>query len=99
MLRPNGGNVEILKSVDTWFLILAVVLLGGWFVWSIRKLFGNLEKALQDLHDLIEKLFDKDADHEKRISLLEGRCNSLPHCDGGRRFYDPPERQQPGAGP
>jgi predicted negative regulator of RcsB-dependent stress response len=82
---------DFIKSIDVWFLVLAVMLLGGWFVWSVRNIFDGFSKAVGDLQKLIEKLFEKHADHESRLSSLEGRCNSMEHC-GGRRAHDPRER-------
>ena len=67
---------EFIKSIDMWFLVLAVMLLGGWFVWSVRNIFDNFVRAVNDLQKLIEKLFDKHEDHESRLSALEGRCDA-----------------------
>ena len=78
---------EFIKSIDVWFLVLAVMLLGYWFVWSVRNIFDNFIKAINDLRKLIDKLFDKNDDHETRLSALEGRCDAM-HGQLGRRDYD-----------
>ena len=84
---------EILKSINPWLLILTVILLGGWFVWSVRNIFEGFAKAVNDLRNLIEKLFDKHDDHETRLSSLEGRCDAMHGpMTGGRRPYDPKDR-------
>jgi len=66
---------EFLKGVDTWFLVLAVALLGGYFIVSIRVLFTGLQKTLDELKTLIKELFDDRNGHEVRITALETRCN------------------------
>lgn len=65
---------EILKTVDSWFLLLAVVCLGGYFIWSVRRGIASLLDTLQELKDLIRELFEDRNDHEKRIVRLETRC-------------------------
>jgi hypothetical protein len=83
---------ELLKTVDNWFLILAVILLGGYFLWSVQRLFRSLQDSLDDLKKLIGKLFDMRNDHETRITTLETRCEIMHGDDtrpGGRRYYDP----------
>lgn len=97
---------DILKSVPVWFLIIAVLLLcsaltlfGGYFLWSIKGILAGFKDAVEELKSLITKLFDKHNDHETRLSLLEGRCDAThgPHSHpGGRRGYDPLERQETG---
>lgn len=84
--------LEFMKTVDNWFLVLAVVLLGGYFLWSVRRLFQNLLDSIDDLKSLIKNLFDYRNEHESRISALEGRCNAMhgtDHREPGRRYYDP----------
>ncbi len=84
---------EFLKSINTWFLVLSVMILGGWFVWSVRNIFDNFTISLDKLNKLIEKLFDKHDghesrldDHERRISAQEGRCDVIH--GSGRRSSD-----------
>lgn len=73
----------LLKTVDNWFLILVVVLLGGYFIWSVQKGLESLLKTIQELKDLIEELFNDRNSHEKRIVRLETRCviKHGPHGD------------------
>ena len=89
---------DLLKEVPVWFLVIAVVLLGGWFLWSANNIFTGIKGTLEKLDELIGKLFDKHGNHETRISAIEGRCNAMhgetPH-QGGRRNYDPEERNVP----
>lgn len=94
--------LELLKTVDTWFLILAVILLcgavtilGGYFLWSVKGILSGFRDAVEELKTLIEKLFDKNNNHETRLSALEGRCAAMQCAQpGGRREYDPPERPE-----
>lgn len=65
---------EFLKSVDSWFLILLVVLLGGYFLYSIKAMFAGLQDTLKELKDLIKELFEDRNTHESRITALETRC-------------------------
>jgi len=82
---------DFLKTVDLWFLVLIVILLGGYFLWSVKQVFRDFKKSLEDMHKLIEKIFDRHDDFEKRLSSLEGRCDAM-HGPGGRRRYDPDDR-------
>jgi len=68
---------DILSKVDNWFLIIAVVVLGSWFVWSMRRIFQNLENSINDLRKTMEKLFDADKAFEQRLSTLEGEHKAL----------------------
>jgi hypothetical protein len=80
---------EFLKSVDIWFLVLAIIFLGGWFVWSVKKIFGDFTAAVADLRLLIRELFEKHNDHEGRLSRLEGEHNARINGPGyGRRLTD-----------
>jgi len=84
---------DMLKSVDPWFLNLSVLLLSGYFLWSIRNIFTGFKEAVEKLANLIDRLYEKHDDHETRISNLEGRCGiASANACGGRRFYDPNER-------
>lgn len=90
---------DFLKTVDSWFLILAIILLGGYFLWSVNRLFENLGSTIEDLKKLITELFNHRNEHESRITALETRCG-LMHGDdprlGGRRYYDPEHHKGPG---
>lgn len=92
--------IDALKDTPTWFLIVAVVLmggiitaLGGYFLWSVKGILVGFKEAVDELKSLIQKLFDKHDDHETRLSALEGRCEGL-RSTGGRRCYDPSERPE-----
>ena len=76
------GVMELLKSVDTWFLILAVALLGGYYLWSIRNLFNDLKKSIDELKLWIQELFKIRNDHESRIVKLETRMSVCESCNG-----------------
>lgn len=104
--------MDFLKSVDTWFLIGAVALLGLFAVWalkyilastigglkeSVAKLDASVQKSGEKMEKLIDELFNHRNDHEKRIAVLETRCD-IQHGEesyqtkrqsGGRRMYDP----------
>lgn len=94
---------ELLKAFPLWFLILAIILLcgtvtllGGYFLWSVKGILNGFREAVEELKELISKLFDKHDDHENRLSALEGRCEAMHGVDhnrhGGRRYYDPNDR-------
>lgn len=76
---------ELLKSVDSWFLILAVLLLSGYFLWSVRGLFSDLKASIDELKATITKLFEDRNGHEIRITKIETHiglcsgCNSTGH--------------------
>jgi hypothetical protein len=83
---------DFLKTVDSWFLILVVIFLGGYFLWSVKGLFSNLQATLDELKSLIKELFEHRNDHEARLTALETRCDVMHGNDprpGGRRYYDP----------
>jgi hypothetical protein len=78
--------MEFMKSVDTWFLIMSVVLLGGFFLWATKYIFDGLQKSVIDLKDsfktygekmdrVLDELFNHKNDHESRIVALETRCD------------------------
>jgi hypothetical protein len=79
---------DFLKGVDSWFLILAVVTLGGYFLFSIKQLFNGLQKTLDELKSLIKELFENRNTHETRITALETRCNERHTVRSG---HDPRE--------
>jgi len=95
--------MEFLKSVDTWFLILVVVLLGGFFLWAVKYLFDGIKQSIIDLgnsfkesigelKELVKELYNHRNDHEIRIVRIETRCGACPdnmHREGlGRREGD-----------
>ena len=73
---------SLLSSVDKWFLILAVMLLGLYFLWSVRSLFTDLKQSIQELKDTIKELFNDRNDHEGRIKVLETRISVCEACNG-----------------
>jgi len=73
--------MEFLKEVDKWFLILAVFLLGVYFLWSVKKLFGDLKESINDLKNIIKELFDTRNNHEGRIVILETRMSVCESCN------------------
>ena len=66
---------EALKAVPSWFLVFLVIVLGGYFLYSIKRLFEGLGDAIKDLKGMIEKLFEDRNDHAERITALEARCD------------------------
>ena len=89
---------DLLSTVPGWFLVIAVILLvgvvtllGGYFLWSVKGILSGFKEAVEELKELISKLFNKHDDHETRLSSLEGRCDAM-HGPGGRRVFDPKER-------
>lgn len=83
----------MLEHVDSWFLQISVVVLSGYFLWSIKRVLDDFKNQVQGLKDVIRDLFKRGDSFEHRLSTLEGRCN-LMHGNhaGGRRDYDPSER-------
>jgi hypothetical protein len=79
---------EVLKQVDLWFLIMAVVLLGGFFLWAVKYLFDGIkasieklaatfDRSMDKLERLINELFRGRNDHEARLTAVETRCAVL----------------------
>jgi len=95
---------EFLKTVDTWFLILAVVILAGALMLSAKVMFNAFMKHLENsfevlnntmkaFEETIKRLFDKHENHERRISQLEG-AHAVNHgldLNFNRRSTDPSE--------
>jgi hypothetical protein len=89
---------DVLKTIDPWFLNLLVLILGMYFLWSVKNIFKDLKDSIKDLKDLIKDLYEHRNDHEARLITLETKCKYM-HGDeefepsrqsGGRRHYDPP---------
>lgn len=74
---------DLLKTVDNWFLIMAVVFLGGYFLWSVQRLFSSLQASIDDLKKLITDLFEHRNGHEMRITTIETRC-AIMHANHKR---------------
>ena len=68
---------ELLKTVDQWFLVLAVMALSGYFLWSIKRLFDDLKATITELKNTIKELFDHRNDHATRLATLEARCELM----------------------
>lgn len=75
---------EFLKTVDQWFLVLAALLGGGYFVWSVRRMFEDLKETIRELKDTIKELFDHRNDHATRIAAIESRCDAMRDKGGCR---------------
>ena len=65
---------DLLKSTPSWFLVFLVIILGGYFLYSMKQLFKGLSDAIQELKNMIKELFDDRNDHSERLSRLEARC-------------------------
>ena len=72
--------------VDTWFLVVLVAALGGFFIWAMQRILAGLEgsigkldasfqKTAGKMETLIEELFSHRNNHENRIVALETRCD------------------------
>lgn len=74
--------IEMMKNVDTWFLILAVILLGGYFLWSMQRLLTDFRNSIEELKEFIQELFKDRNNHESRIVKLETRIAVCESCNG-----------------
>jgi mannose-1-phosphate guanylyltransferase len=72
--KPGAAVTDLLQSTDKWFLVLAFLFFGGYFVWSVRRMFEDLKETIRELKDTIRELFDHRNDHETRITTIETRC-------------------------
>ena len=57
----------LLKSTDSWFLVFLVLILGGYFIWSVQS-------GISDIKNMIRELFEDRNAHDERIKELEVRC-------------------------
>ena len=71
--------IDQLSTAPVWFILFVVfimagglILLGGYFLWSMKNVFADLKQSIESLKDLIHQLYDKHSHHENRISVLEG---------------------------
>lgn len=74
----------MIEQADTWFLQIAVVVLSGYFLWSIRSVLSDFKDQVKALKETLIKIFDRQDDIDRRLSSLEGRCKAL---HSGRRVY------------
>lgn len=63
---------EFLKTVPPWFLVLCALALGIILNRSINRLDATMDR----FQELFDKVFQKHDEHEKRISYLEGKCET-----------------------
>jgi hypothetical protein len=98
----RGSAMQFLTSVDTWFLIIAVIVLAAFSGWCLKYLFDGIKKSISDLGltfeksaekmtRMFEELYNYKNSHETRLTALETRCDmqhGIPY-PGGRRPYDP----------
>lgn len=63
--------LDILKSVDQWALILIIVVLGSWFVWSAGNLVGDLKTTIAELKTLVASLTETQAGITIRLHTIE----------------------------
>lgn len=68
---------QLLQSIDQWFLVIAVMVLSGYFLWSVRRMFDDLKETIRELKDTIKELFDHRNDHATRIAAIESRCEAM----------------------
>ena len=77
---------DAMKAVDPWFLNLMVLLLGGYFVYSIKAMLTgfresihdlktSFQASIDDLKKLITELYEHRNNHENCITVLETRCD------------------------
>lgn len=58
---------DLVKNIDPNLLILLVILLGGYFIWSVKT-------GIQDIKHLIRELIEDRNSHESRLTRIESRC-------------------------
>lgn len=68
---------QLLQTVDQWFLVMTVMVLSGYFLWSIKRLFDDLKATIKELKDTIKELFEHRNDHAERIRAIETRCKLM----------------------
>lgn len=70
---------DLLKGVDNWFLVLAVSVLGWYFVWSNARTLRGIDKNQSILFDLLSKL-------RSEFDTLKGEHNAS-HRNEHRKEY------------
>lgn len=75
---------DLVKSIDSNLLILLVILLGGYFIWSVKT-------GIQDIKFLMRELIEDRNSHGTRITRIEDRCGFLHghqrETDGEEELY------------
>lgn len=74
--------MDLLTKADGWFINLVALCGAGYFLWSMRNILADLKQEISDLKSVIEKIFAKNDDHEKRLSRIEGICRGRRISDG-----------------
>lgn len=77
--------LDAISKADGWFVNLLAIAGAGYFLWSMRNILADLKAEIADLKEVIKEIFDRNNDHERRISRIEGICR-------GRRVDDGPAR-------
>ena len=87
--------VTQLSNTPIWFILFVVfimsgciILLGGYFLWSMKNIFADLKNSIESLKELISQLYDKHGDHESRISVIEGQLLHRRKMDTRDLSYD-----------
>lgn len=62
---------SLLNLVDKWFLIFLVIILGAYFLYSIKQLVEGLKDTIKELKDTIKELFEDRNHHAERLKVLE----------------------------
>lgn len=64
--------IEFLRNVDSWFLILCVVCIGGALLYMVKRSLAHFDNTIDKFDRLFEKVFEKHESFERRLSRLEG---------------------------
>lgn len=67
---------ELLKSVDQWFLIITVMVLSGYFLYSVKRWTESLTAAINELKETIRELFEDRNSHAQEIAAIKARCEA-----------------------
>lgn len=80
--------IDALKQADSWFLVLAVMVLSGFCLWAIKNWTEGLTKAIQELRDTIRELFEDRNSHAQEIAAIKARCEARHSGGMNRRESD-----------
>lgn len=67
---------DFLKTVDQWFLIIAVMVLSGYFLYSVKRWTEGLTSAINELKETIRELFEDRNNHAQEIAAIKARCEA-----------------------